>query len=105
MYKYIEISLKKAICLLFGLFLAAGMYAAGTVNLNFFVGRDKILTYAATEGSTYTLSDIISGATIDMSSYQCRDYAFRGWKVGHPVEGTETPTDGDAVIFVFFPDA
>ena len=44
MYKYIEISLKKAICLLFGLFLAAGMYAAGTVNLNFFVGRDKILT-------------------------------------------------------------
>lgn len=92
MYKYIEISLKKAICLLFGLFLAAGMYAAGTVNLNFFVGRDKILTYAATEGSTYTLSDIISGATIDMSSYQCRDYVFRGWKVGHPVEGTETPT-------------
>lgn len=65
---------------------------AGTVNLNFFVGSTKIHTEAVTEGGTYTLSTIISGASIDMTSYQCRDYVFQGWKVGHPVEGTETPT-------------
>ena len=89
--KYMEISLKKTICLLFGMFLAAGMYA-GTVNLNFFVGSTKILTAHVSENNTYTLSQIISDSSIVMSSYQCRDYVFRGWKVGHPVEGTETPT-------------
>ena len=65
---------------------------AGTVNLNFFVGSTKIHTEAVTEGGTYTLSTIISEAGINMSSYQCRDYVFQGWKVGQPVEGTETPT-------------
>lgn len=84
-------SLKKIIPL-FVYLCAAFAVHAGTVNLNFFVGSTKIHTESVTEGGTFTLSTIISGAGIDMATYQCRDYAFRGWKVGHPVEGTETPT-------------
>ncbi len=84
-------SLKKIIPLFVYICVSLAVHA-GTVNLNFFVGSTKIHTESVAEGTTCTLSSIISGAGIDMTTYQCRDYAFRGWKVGHPVEGTETPT-------------
>lgn len=64
---------------------------AGNVELNFFVGSTRIHTEEMTEGTLCTLSSIISGAGINMNTYVCRDYEFTGWKVGSPVEGTETP--------------
>ena len=93
-----------ALCLAFSL-------QAGTVNLNFFVGNTKIHTESVTEGGTYTLSTIISGASINMASYQCRDYAFRGWKAGEPIASGEeynpsehltiTPHDNTNLYAVF----
>lgn len=64
---------------------------AGNVELNFFVGSTRIHTEEVAEGTLCTLSSIISGAGINMNTYVCRDYEFTGWKVGSPVEGTETP--------------
>ena len=87
---------KRFINTLLALCMAFTLYA-GTVNLNFFVGSDKIHAASVTEGGTYTLSEVISAAGINMVSYQCRDYVFRGWKVGSPVEGTETPIMPTAV--------
>ncbi len=93
-----------ALCLAFSL-------QAGTVNLNFFVGNTKIHTESVTEGGTYTLSTIISGASINMASYQCRDYVFRGWKAGEPIASGEeynpsehltiTPHDNTNLYAVF----
>lgn len=79
------------ILLLVSFLCASVALFAENVNLNFFVGSTKILTASVTEGNTYTLSEIISDNSIVMSSYECRDYEFVGWKVGQPVEGTETP--------------
>lgn len=81
------------------------------MNLNFFVGSTKILTAHVTEGTTYTLSQIISDSSIVMSTYQCRDYAFRGWKAGEPIASGEeynpsehltiTPHDNTNLYAVF----
>ena len=62
---------------------------ADNVNLNFFVGSDRIHTESVAESGTYTLSTIISGAGIDMSEYECRDYEFVGWKEGSPIASNE----------------
>ena len=73
------------------LFSTGAQLKAETVRLNFFVGSSKVHQETATAGEEYTLSTLISGAGIDMSSYACREYTFSGWKVGSPVQGDETP--------------
>ena len=82
-------NLKRIIPLFVYICVSLAVYA-GTVNLNFFVGSTKIHTEPVTEGGTFTLSTIISGAGIDMTTYQCRDYEFVGWKAGEPIASGET---------------
>ena len=86
-----NIKCKIAFLILLGLWIAVGV-KAGNVELNFFVGSTRIHTEEVAEGTVCNLASIISGAGIDMDGYECRDYDFKGWKVGAPVEGTEVPT-------------
>lgn len=88
-----DIIFKRIMPILFGLCLSIGLQAA-KVNVNFFNGSHKVYTAQVDEGGTYTLSTLLSEAVpaVNMSDSVCRDYSFQGWKVGHPVEGTETPT-------------
>lgn len=88
-----DIIFKRIMPILFGLCLSIGLQAA-KVNVNFFNGSHKVYTAQVDEGGTYTLSTLLSEAVpaVNMSDSVCRDYVFQGWKVGHPVEGTETPT-------------
>lgn len=83
-----DIILRKIGILLITLFGVVYLHA-GTVNLNFFVGSTKIHTEVVTEGGTYTLSSIISGASIDMTDYECRDFEFVGWKAAEPIASGE----------------
>lgn len=72
---------------------------AAKVNVNFFNGSHKVYTAQVEEGGTYTLSALLSEAVpaVNMSDSVCRDYEFVGWKVGSPVEGTETPVTPTSV--------
>ena len=70
--------------------LCAGMLYAETVRLNFYVGHNLIHSSQVTTGSSYTLSDYVSNAS--MSAYECRDYTFAGWQAGAPARADMTPT-------------
>jgi len=62
---------------------------AETVNLNFYVNGTRVHVAHVEAGSTNNLSSLISAAGVEVSA--CRDYTFRGWKVGEPVQGDEIP--------------
>ena len=61
---------------------------AVSVNLNFFVGNEKIFSSPVEAGGTYTLDDYDPES---MSPYECREYKFVGWRVGTPVKGDTVP--------------
>ncbi|MBO4690024.1 MAG: InlB B-repeat-containing protein [Paludibacteraceae bacterium] len=68
--------------------VSVSAFSAYRVNLNFFVGNEKIKMVGVSSGNEYQLSDYQP----DVSGYECRDYTFLGWKVGFPVKGDEIPT-------------
>ena len=60
---------------------------AETVRLNFYVGHSLIHSSQVTTGSSYTLSDYVSNAS--MKTYECRDYTFAGWQAGAPARADD----------------
>ena len=102
---------KKFLYLILTLLTTSLSVFAGNVNLNFYIGSSKIHTESVVEGGTYTLSTIISGAGINMSTYECRDYEFVGWKEGDRISSSEsydpdehltiTPHDNVSLYAVF----
>ncbi len=69
---------------------------ATRVNLNFFIGNEKIKVVTVEVGNEYNLRDCIPYDSVANVS-ECRDYRFQGWKVGAPVKGDEIPVITETV--------
>ena len=85
----IKFLLQKRNILLTCALLAMSMSSfAVNVNLNFFVGNEKIFVSSVEAGQTYTIADYDPST---MAPYECREYNFIGWRVGSPVKGDTVP--------------
>ncbi len=79
---------KRNILLTWAIFAMSMSSLAVNVNLNFFVGNEKIFTSSVEAGGTYTIADY---DPTTMAPYECREYSFVGWRVGTPVKGDTVP--------------
>ena len=75
--------------------MATSLYAT-KVNLNYFIGNEKIKVVTVDAGIEYTLSELIPTDSVKNVS-ECRNYSFQGWKIGSPIKGDEIPTPATTV--------